>query len=392
MKTFSYLVLVASVALTLACSGSHAGDYLHNQTVYDNIVGNPVYVEETSWLGEKTIRLSYDNKNRCAGWKKTGGCYDNVERIIEYDGENISKITNRFLFPEEELLSTQVVIVDSPDSTVLYSPEDTTTVRIIGGRLTTFDNQGKIIIESQLDEKGRELSYKSEYLDRTISYTRNGDVSLLKATSPKSGDVYTSKYEYLCFDKKGNWTEAVEISNDRTDTVRRIICYNSKEVEKLFAEKKNKNKLAAKEYLDLKFSESAPWTINDVWLTDSLATPFSDLMSLKIQYSQLSLDMVRANTLRKVNDISEQETRLYEGLLRAARMYDNPEGPDKDRLGFKAEARRAYSNTDEPIYFFFNADKSIGHCSLELKQFITEVEESRNTFMRYKRETLSYLR
>ncbi len=265
---------------------------------------------------------------------------------------------------------------------------------IVGAKLKVTDKEGKIIGESDLDNKGRVLSLKDSLYDRKFTLTKNGDVASVKAIDLKSGEEFKWERVYLQFDKKGNWTKAVDISDNQADTVRRIICYSDMDVERLFADKKRNNKQTAEDYLDLKYSDFAPWTVNEAGLIDSLATPFMELMSLSIQYAQLSLAIVKANTMKEVNDISEEERYLYKILLESASICNNPEDHDKNRLGFKVSARRANSNTDETIYFFLNndLDKTVGHCSLDLKKRITEIEESRNKFMVYKQETISYLR
>lgn len=394
MKTLACISLIAIATFSFACSDSHPKDYLHNQATYDNIMCNPVYVEEVTGHGENTVHLSYDSKHRCIGWEKDGGSYDNVETTIEYDGNSIAKIHSRYSFPGDDIQRTEVVVFNASDSTVIYCPEDMTNTIIVGAKLKVTDKEGKIIGESDLDNKGRVLSLKDSLYDRKFTLTKNGDVASVKAIDLKSGEEFKWERVYLQFDKKGNWTKAVDISDNQADTVRRIICYSDMDVERLFADKKRNNKQTAEDYLDLKYSDFAPWTVNEAGLIDSLATPFMELMSLSIQYAQLSLAIVKANTMKEVNDISEEERYLYKILLESASICNNPEDHDKNRLGFKVSARRANSNTDETIYFFLNndLDKTVGHCSLDLKKRITEIEESRNKFMVYKQETISYLR
>ena len=147
----------------------------------------------------------------------------------------------------------------------------------------------------------------------------------------------------------------------------------------------------AKKYLDSNFPEFAPWTIVEVTKTDSLATPFMELCSIGIQLAQLNASMAQVYTMKEYEEINERAKEQEEYLQRAAKMLDNPEGPNKNRLGFKATVKGAVSDKEYTAYFFLNYDGTIGHTNLDLTRQFDEVMKDLDNYWKTRREIRSYL-
>lgn len=147
----------------------------------------------------------------------------------------------------------------------------------------------------------------------------------------------------------------------------------------------------AKKYLDSNFPEFAPWEVLEVGGTDSLATPFMELCSISINLAQLNASMTQAYTIREYDEINEKAKLQEEYLQRAAEMLDNPEGPNKNRLGFKATVKGAVSDKEYTAYFFLNYDGTIGHTNLDLNRQFDEVMKGLENYWKTRREIRSYL-
>ena len=136
----------------------------------------------------------------------------------------------------------------------------------------------------------------------------------------------------------------------------------------------------AKKYLDSNFPEFAPWEILEVGETDSLATPFMELGCIGIQLAQLSGSMIKAYSMEEFEEINEKAKVQEEYLQQAAEMLDNPEGPNKNRLGFKATVKGSVSDKEYTAYFFLNNDGTIGHTNLDLNRQFDEVMKDLENF------------
>ena len=140
------------------------------------------------------------------------------------------------------------------------------------------------------------------------------------------------------------------------------------------------NRKLVEDYLNEHYSVLAPFSVDEVSKADSLYSPFLELASLSIQYSELELAATKA-----VGQINNSKSRREFELVRnkllselqskydTLSMYqrdilfplDHPElSSDKNRLGIKA--RYSASGESNVGYFYFNIDgKTIGHTSME---------------------------
>ena len=134
------------------------------------------------------------------------------------------------------------------------------------------------------------------------------------------------------------------------------------------------------DYMNEHYSPLAPFVVTEVSEIDSLYSPFMELASLSLQYSELDLAAVKAwNQLDKCSskkEFNKMKEELLDGLqtkydelssVCAKLMFglDHPElKPEKNRTGVKATYQAGGQVNDG--YFFFNTDgKSIGHTSME---------------------------
>lgn len=140
------------------------------------------------------------------------------------------------------------------------------------------------------------------------------------------------------------------------------------------------------EYLDSTYSIISP-VVTEVSELDSMYTPFHDLISLKLRYSQVDLELaklyselVSAKTIREIDQIQDKalsfvaEISTLDSLTTRAMLYcDHPEF-GKNRRAVKAKYT-ANGKVGEAYFFFNNYDNTIGHTSIqnynELKEVIS---------------------
>ena len=149
-----------------------------------------------------------------------------------------------------------------------------------------------------------------------------------------------------------------------------IACTNPKEQPKRLVEA----------YMNEHYAPLAPISVTEISDIDSLYSPFLELASLLMQFSDLDLAAVKAcnqiEACKSRREFYQKKVELLEGLQS---QYDNlsatlnnimfgldhPDiNPEKNRIGVKATF--TVKNKVNDGYFFFNMDgKTIGHTSLE---------------------------
>lgn len=143
---------------------------------------------------------------------------------------------------------------------------------------------------------------------------------------------------------------------------------------------KEQSKKLVEEYMNEHYAILAPITVTEISDIDSLYTPFMEMASLTLQFSDLDLAAVKAYNqidgckTRKefyqkktelLDSLQAQYDNLSETLSKIMFGLDHPDiSPKKNRTGVKA-TYSAMGKVNEG-FFFFNADgKTIGHTSME---------------------------
>ena len=145
------------------------------------------------------------------------------------------------------------------------------------------------------------------------------------------------------------------------------------------ANQKEQNKQIVEEYLNER-SIFAPVTVTEISEIDSLYTPFMEMVSLRLQFAELSISAMKAyNSIdacktrkefyQKKGELLDELQSQYDNLSETTTTImfglDHPDiNPEKNRIGVKATFTAKDKENDG--YFFFNTDgKTIGHTSME---------------------------
>ena len=153
------------------------------------------------------------------------------------------------------------------------------------------------------------------------------------------------------------------------------------------------NKRLATEYLNREFPRQSSWEVMSAGPTDSLATPFGDFLSIKLRLARAENTMINANSRSEMQDANVRFNQIYRDFLNATSKHDFPEGPGKNRLGFKAEVKSPFSGKSKTVYFFFNQNENtIGHSSMSNEKEVKEIMSSIESFEESRKVTDGYLK
>ncbi len=153
-------------------------------------------------------------------------------------------------------------------------------------------------------------------------------------------------------------------------------------------------KRIVQEYLDSKYAALSP-VVTEVSEIDSMYTTFENLMSLMLEYSDLSLSiselyapLAEAKTIKEIKDIQKKayeykaEAEALDSLTRKVMLLcDHPEFTTMGKNRRAIKAKYTADGREGEAYFFLESDEDkIGHTSIDNYNSLKKVFECQSRF------------